>query len=70
VASSGAGEVQVVQGETMLAWEPFVATAGGWTTLRFDLGASYRTGDAVQVRIVAADGVLVRAVAIEGPRGG
>lgn len=63
-ASSGAGEVQVVQAGTMLAWEPFAAPAGAWTTLRFDLGPAFRPGTPVQVRIVAADGVLVRAAAI------
>lgn len=62
--SSGTGEVQAFQDGTMLVWEPFTAPLGAWATLRFELGPALRPAAPVQVRVVAADGVLVRRVAI------
>jgi len=67
--AGGRGEVQVFQARhaepVMLVWEAFEAPADGWRDLGFPLAEALAGGTPVQVRIVAPDGVLVRAVALD-----
>ena len=69
--AGGRGEVQVFQDRgapTMLVWEAFDAPAGAWRDVAFPLADALVGGAPVQVRIVAPDGVLVRAVALASSR--
>lgn len=65
--AGGRGEVQVFQtreAPTMLVWEAFDAPAGAWRDVVFPLADRLAGEHPVQVRIVAPDGVLVRAVSL------